>query len=313
MEEENQNNEKIDILDFNKKVGFIMIPNVLFSNLVKLNIKPYEYLLLSSLYYFAHQNDSAYPAQKTLERLTGVTQRHIRRLFNSLTKKGYITKTRRRSKEKGNKSNIYSFKPLNNILERIITEDLIETQKNNNTLRTDCPHPTEQKSAPLRTDCPHPTEQKSAPLRTDCPPKNTYLEEYTIKNTKLEEDPLIFPQKEVPGLNETIKSVINYLNQKTGKDFKLSTINKKYISARLKEGFTEQEFKMVIDNKTQEWLNDTKMNQYLCPITLFRPENFERYLNTKSTVKKETNNKYKNLNVTHFNPDTGETWVAGGE
>ncbi len=306
MEEENQNNEKIDILDFNKKVGFIMIPNVLFANLVKLNIKPYEYLLLSSLYYFAHQNDSAYPAQKTLEKLTGVTQRHIRRLFNSLIKKGYITKTRRRSKEKGDKSNIYSFKPLNNILERIITEDLKETQKNNNTPRTDCPPP---------------TEQKSAPPRTDCPPKNMYLEEYIIKNTKLEEEIKDGADKSAQDsfdIEKSVLEILNYLNKKTNKTFSQKNNNNlQNIRARLKNGFTVIQLESVIDKKASEWLNNPKMNQYLNPETLFRPKKFEIYLNSNPSNIKEKqtkdDNKYKNQKITYFNPETGEYFVAGGE
>ena len=57
---------------------------------------------------------------------------------------------------------------------------------------------------------------------------------------------------------------------KTGKHYKHSTgKTKRCIEARWNEGFTENEFRKVIDNMTSQWLNDEKMNQYLRPETLF--------------------------------------------
>lgn len=85
--------------------------------------------------------------------------------------------------------------------------------------------------------------------------------------------------------NEKNKYIVDYLNEKTGKDFKFTTKKtQSLINARLKEGFTEDDFKRVIDNKCSEWLKDEKMNQYLRPDTLFGTK-FESYLNqnTKTT------------------------------
>lgn len=73
--------------------------------------------------------------------------------------------------------------------------------------------------------------------------------------------------------------IIDYLNEKTGKHYRSSTPKTKtLINARLKEGFTLEDFKQVIDNKVNEWINDKKMNQYLRPETLFGTK-FEGYLN----------------------------------
>ena len=65
---------------------------------------------------------------------------------------------------------------------------------------------------------------------------------------------------------------------KTGKHYKHSTGKTKRCIARWNEGFTENEFRKVIDNMTSQWLNDEKMNQYLRPETLFGTK-FEGYLN----------------------------------
>jgi len=80
---------------------------------------------------------------------------------------------------------------------------------------------------------------------------------------------------------EIYKYIVDYLNQKTGKNFKVnSNKTKSLIKARLNEGFTKEDFVKVIDIKTNEWLK-TKMEQYLRPETLFSNK-FEGYLNQNS-------------------------------
>ena len=77
------------------------------------------------------------------------------------------------------------------------------------------------------------------------------------------------------------REIIEYLNQKAGKNFKHSAAgNKKVIKARWNEGYRVDEFKRVIDVKAAEWLNDENMNQYLQPSTLFGNK-FDQYLNQR--------------------------------
>lgn len=67
-----------------------------------------------------------------------------------------------------------------------------------------------------------------------------------------------------------IDEVINYLNQKTGKNFRPNTkAYRSVIKARFKEGFRKEDFFNVIDKKTAEWGKDKKMSEYLRPQTLF--------------------------------------------
>lgn len=76
--------------------------------------------------------------------------------------------------------------------------------------------------------------------------------------------------------------IINYLNDATGKKYRASTNKTKTcIKARWKEGFRLDDFKKVIDTKTSEWKNDSKMSQYLRPETLFGNK-FEGYLNQQA-------------------------------
>ncbi|WP_367112241.1 conserved phage C-terminal domain-containing protein [Staphylococcus capitis subsp. urealyticus] len=80
------------------------------------------------------------------------------------------------------------------------------------------------------------------------------------------------------------KEIVDYLNEKTGKNFKHKTPKtRKFIEARWNQDFRLDDFKKVIDVKSDEWLN-TDSDKYLRPETLFGTK-FEGYLNqkTKST------------------------------
>ena len=72
--------------------------------------------------------------------------------------------------------------------------------------------------------------------------------------------------------------IIGHLNKSTGKNFKASSSKtRSLIDARLKEGYTVEDFYKVIDTKTLEW-KGTNFEKYLRPETLFGPK-FEGYLN----------------------------------
>ena len=73
--------------------------------------------------------------------------------------------------------------------------------------------------------------------------------------------------------------IVDHLNQRTGSSYKSSTKKtRELIKARFNEGFTLDDFKTVIDKKALEWMNDSTMNRYLRPETLFGTK-FESYLN----------------------------------
>lgn len=73
--------------------------------------------------------------------------------------------------------------------------------------------------------------------------------------------------------------ILDYLNEKANKRFKPTKGNLKYINARLKEKYKKEDFFKVIDLKVNQWINDSKMKQYLRPSTLFNSEKFDAYLN----------------------------------
>lgn len=82
---------------------------------------------------------------------------------------------------------------------------------------------------------------------------------------------------------ETIKEIINYLNEKADKNYKNSAYAKKHIKARLNEGYALDDFKKVIDNKVADWKGDSNFDKFLRPQTLFSNK-FESYLNESPVI-----------------------------
>ena len=83
-----------------------------------------------------------------------------------------------------------------------------------------------------------------------------------------------------------IKEIIQYLNDVCGTRYRYQTKGtQEHINARLKEGYTVDDFKMVIDKKFEEW-HGTDMEKFLRPETLFAGK-FESYLNQKISTKQE--------------------------
>lgn len=92
-----------------------------------------------------------------------------------------------------------------------------------------------------------------------------------------------------------VTEVINYLNEKANKHFKpTSKSHADLIIKWIKNDYTVDDLKKVIDYKCSAWLNDSYMNQYLQPSTLFG-DKFEGYLeNPQQTVANNGSKSYNN-------------------
>lgn len=86
-------------------------------------------------------------------------------------------------------------------------------------------------------------------------------------------------KKKNDGTDDKVTEIVAYLNEVCGTNYRATSAQtQKNINGRLSEGFTVDDFKLVIDAKAQEW-KGTDMEQYLRPDTLFRPTKFESYVN----------------------------------
>lgn len=84
--------------------------------------------------------------------------------------------------------------------------------------------------------------------------------------------------KESPQESDFTAAVVDYLNEKAGTHYRAGVAKTQaLIKARAKEGFTEADFRTVIDKKCADWIG-TEYEQYLRPQTLFGTK-FESYLN----------------------------------
>ena len=108
--------------------------------------------------------------------------------------------------------------------------------------------------------------------------KTNLLNNLTTKNTN-----------DLKSIKDKLQFILNYLNIRANVNYRIT--NRKtvaLITARLREGFTPEDFKVVIDKKVSEW-SGTTFEQYLNPFTLFG-DKFELYLNQKVASKKNNGN-----------------------
>lgn len=119
---------------------------------------------------------------------------------------------------------------------------------------------------------------------------NVYTEDKLSKdklskdnNNKLSSSENVDPEPKQKSQKIPYEKIIDYLNRKTDSHYRpTSKATRRLIKARYNEGFTDIDFKTVIDKKCAEWLQDGNMVQYLRPETLFGTK-FEAYLNQPDT------------------------------
>jgi len=88
--------------------------------------------------------------------------------------------------------------------------------------------------------------------------------------------------------NKIYSDIIFHLNSKANTNYRASGDNtKSLINSRIKEGYTLDDFKTVIDKKCAEW-KGTEWAKFLRPETLFCKKHFESYLNQLTAPKRET-------------------------
>ena len=90
-------------------------------------------------------------------------------------------------------------------------------------------------------------------------------------------------KKQTQDNSAVIKEIIDYLNEKAGTKFRYNSKETvRHINARIKEGYTLEDFKHVIDVKVYNWKKDPKMSAFIRPQTLFGTK-MENYVNEKIT------------------------------
>ena len=118
-------------------------------------------------------------------------------------------------------------------------------------------------------------------------PQNKDTQNKDTQNTDTINNSIINNSINNNSINNIVVQVINYLNNKANTNYRASTNKTKtLIRSRINEGFILDDFKKVIDIKTEEWIDDKKMCKYLRPETLFGNK-FESYLNQEYQNKED--------------------------
>lgn len=105
------------------------------------------------------------------------------------------------------------------------------------------------------------------------------LTEWEKVGTRGAQESFIRPENEKVGLTpgwEAARRILAFLNARTGKGFKDTVTNRRFVFARLEE-YTEEDIKAVIAYKVREWQKDPVMKKYLRPATLFNATKFNQY------------------------------------
>ena len=77
-------------------------------------------------------------------------------------------------------------------------------------------------------------------------------------------------------LTEKAKEVLDFLNEKAGRNYRYADVNMDFIKARIKSGIEVDDLKSIVAMKCREW-KGTDMEKYLRPATLFNREKCEQY------------------------------------
>ncbi|MFT8728615.1 MAG: phage replisome organizer N-terminal domain-containing protein [Oenococcus oeni] len=107
------------------------------------------------------------------------------------------------------------------------------------------------------------------------------------------------------------KKALNYFNQQSNRKFNLlAKKNTKPIIARLKEGFTPEDLKTVIDRACSHWKGKAEYEQFLRPETIFNGRFDERLNNTIKWEYKQTDIKQKEITIDYGSAEKIDNQVA---
>lgn len=94
------------------------------------------------------------------------------------------------------------------------------------------------------------------------------------------------PKENKKNYSAEISTIIDYLNQVVGSNYKsITETTIKLCTKLLNDGYTIDDFKTVVDKKNAEWKDDPEWCKYLRPSTLFQSGKFENYLNQKAVAR----------------------------
>ncbi|TNL13618.1 GntR family transcriptional regulator [Kosakonia cowanii] len=221
--------------------------------------------IMARLADYSNDEGVCWPSIETIARQLGAGESTVRTAIGKLEQDGWLSRQQRR-KGNRNASNVYQLNVAK--LQTAAFSHLSEsdTSKSDGS-NSDASNSDASKSG--KNGGFHPSESGGDPS------VNSTTDPSDNKNPSCQV--AAQPDREIV-LTDLAIEVLTHLNQVSGSRFQKSRNSLENIRARLREGYSVSDLKLVIDLKHEHWHENDKQYQYMRPETLFRPSKFEGYL-----------------------------------
>lgn len=241
-----------------------------------------EIAVMARLADFSNDEGVSWPAVTTIQRQIGAkSENTVRSAIKKLQAKGWLKKQERRVGGKNN-SNVYKLNV--DMLERAAAEAKIFYATPREQSKFDASEFEGSKFEGANSDASNNGSVPPQILREDPsmvegdPSLDPSLDPSSKKpSCRAPAEPDDKPDPEVVITDNAIE-VLAHLNLVSGSRYQKSKTSLENIRARLREGHTVSDLKLVIDLKHEHWHENDVQYQYMRPETLFGPKKFDGYL-----------------------------------
>ncbi|MEX5073088.1 conserved phage C-terminal domain-containing protein [Enterobacter cloacae] len=221
-------------------------------------------VIMARLADFSSDEGVCWPSIATIARQIGAGESTVRTAIAKLEKEGWLTRRQRRQGNR-NASNVYQLNVVK--LRAAAISQLSESDASNSDASDSDPSKFEASKSGKNNGF-DPSESGGDPS----------VKSTTDPSDKKPSCPVAAqPDPEVVITDNAIL-VLTHLNQVSGSRYQKSKTSLENIRARLREGYTVSDLKLVIDLKHEHWNGNDEQYQYMRPETLFGPKKFEGYL-----------------------------------
>ena len=221
-------------------------------------------VIMARLADFSSDEGVCWPSIATIARQIGAGESTVRTAIAKLEKEGWLTRKQRRQGNR-NASNVYQLNVVK--LQAAALSHLSESDTSNSDASDSDPSKFEASKSGKNNGF-DPSESGGDPS----------VKSTTDPSDKKPSCPVApQPDPEVVITDNAIL-VLTHLNQVSGSRYQKSKTSLENIRARLREGYTVSDLKLVIDLKHEHWNGNDEQYQYMRPETLFGPKKFEGYL-----------------------------------
>ncbi|SLK19929.1 phage conserved hypothetical protein, C-terminal domain-containing protein [Enterobacter sp. NFR05] len=230
--------------------------------------------IMARLADFSSDEGVCWPSIATIARQIGAGESTVRTAISALEKEGWLT---RKSRRQGNRnaSNVYTLN-----VQKLRAAAFAHLPD------SDTSNPDASKSDPSKSDAsesdPSKFEASEFSKKGGFDPSESGGDPSVNTTTDPSDKKPLCQVAAQPDaavvITDLAKQVLSHLNQQTGSRYQVSKTSMEHIRARLGEGFSADDLKLVVDYATAKWSQDLQMAEYLRPTTLFLPTKFPGYL-----------------------------------